>query len=84
MGLLGWVVLGAIAGWIASMITGRNSRMGCLSNLLIGVLGAVIGGFLVNMIGGSGAITFSLTGLAIAVVGAVLLLVITGMFKRRR
>ena len=83
MGLLGWVILGAIAGWIASMITGRNSRMGYLSNIIIGVLGAVIGGFLVNLIGGSGAITFSLTGLGIAVLGAVLLLVITGLFKRR-
>ncbi len=84
MGLLGWIVLGAVAGWIASIITGRNSRMGCFSNIIVGVLGAVVGGFLVNLIGGSGAITFSLTGLAIAVVGAVVLLLIFGLFKRRR
>jgi len=83
MGLLGWIVLGAIAGWIASMIMGRNSRMGCLANIFIGVLGAVIGGFLVNLIGGNGAISFNLTGLGIAVLGSVLLLLVTGMYKRR-
>ncbi|MEN6434364.1 MAG: GlsB/YeaQ/YmgE family stress response membrane protein [Anaerolineaceae bacterium] len=83
MGLIGWVILGAVAGWLASMITGRNSRMGCLANIFIGILGAIIGGFLVNLIGGEGAITFSLKGLFISVLGAVVLLLITGLFKRR-
>jgi uncharacterized membrane protein YeaQ/YmgE (transglycosylase-associated protein family) len=83
MGLIGWVILGAVAGWLASVITGRNSRMGCLSNIIIGVLGAVIGGFLVNLLGGEGAIAFNLKGLGIAVLGAVVLLLITGLFKRR-
>jgi uncharacterized membrane protein YeaQ/YmgE (transglycosylase-associated protein family) len=83
MGLIGWVILGAVAGWLASVITGRNSRMGCLSNIIIGVLGAVIGGFLVNLLGGEGVIAFNLKGLGIAVLGAVVLLLITGLFKRR-
>ena len=52
-------------------------------NIFIGVLGAVIGGFLVNLIGGNGAISFNLTGLGIAVLGSVLLLLVTGMYKRR-
>ncbi len=83
MGLIGWVILGAVAGWLASVITGRNSRMGCLSNIIIGILGAVIGGFLVNLLGGEGVIAFNLKGLGIAVLGAVILLLITGLFKRR-
>lgn len=85
MGLLGWVVLGAVAGWLASIVTKRNSRMGCLSNIVVGVLGAVIGGFLLNLItGGDFAITFSWLSLLVAVAGAVILLFILGLITGRK
>jgi len=44
MGIISWVILGALAGWIASMITGRNKQMGCLANIVVGIVGAIIGG----------------------------------------
>jgi uncharacterized membrane protein YeaQ/YmgE (transglycosylase-associated protein family) len=85
MGLLSWVIFGAIAGWVASLLTGRNSRMGCLANIVIGVAGAFVGGFLVNFLGGEGVVTgFNIRSFGVAILGAVILLVVTGWFSRRR
>ena len=85
MGLLTWIIFGALAGWIASLILGRNRQMGCLANILVGVAGALIGGFLVGLVSRQSFITrFDLTSLIVAVLGAVVLLFLTGMFSRRR
>ncbi len=85
MGLISWIIFGALAGWAASIVTGRNSRMGCLANTIIGVLGAIIGGFLYGLLTGSSfTITWSWISFLVAVIGAVLLLMITGWYGRRR
>lgn len=54
MGILLWIIFGAIAGWIASMIMGTNARQGLVGDILLGIVGAVIGGFLMNLLGASG------------------------------
>jgi uncharacterized membrane protein YeaQ/YmgE (transglycosylase-associated protein family) len=54
MGIIGWIVLGGLAGWIASMIMGTDKSMGVLANIAVGIVGALIGGFLVSLFGGSG------------------------------
>ena len=84
MGLCSWILFGALAGWVASLIMGRNDQMGCLSNIIIGVVGAAIGGFLFSIIGGGFDIGFNLVSFAVAVLGAVILLGITGLFRRSR
>ncbi|HWQ04002.1 MAG TPA: GlsB/YeaQ/YmgE family stress response membrane protein [Longilinea sp.] len=85
MGWLSWILFGALAGWAASVVTGRNSRMGCLANVIIGVLGAFIGGFLYTLLTGKGiSIGFNWLSFLVAVIGATLLLMITGLFSRRR
>ena len=68
MSLIGWIVLGGIAGWLASIITGRNDRMGCITNILAGVVGGVVGGWLFSFFGGSGVTGFNLMSLLVAVV----------------
>ena len=84
MGILSWIVFGALAGWLASIIAGNNQRQGCLMNIVVGIVGAFLGGFLLNLITGAGlSMDFDLTSLIVAVVGAVLLLVITGAARRR-
>ncbi len=83
MGIISWIIFGALAGWIASMITGRNERMGCIANIVVGIVGAFIGGFLMNFIGGHGVTGFNLYSFLVAVLGAVVLLVILGLFQRR-
>ena len=49
--LVVWVVVGAIAGWLASIVMGTNGRQGLLQDIVVGVLGGVIGGFLFNALG---------------------------------
>lgn len=85
MGILSWVLFGAIAGWVASIIMGRNSRMGCLANVFVGVLGAFLGGFIVSLLGNEGiSFGFNLRSFGVAILGAVILLGITGWWSRRR
>lgn len=84
MGFLSWIIFGAIAGWIASIITGRSNRMGCFANIFAGVLGAFIGGFVMSYLGPlMGMEITSVTGFnwpsfGIAVLGAIIFLSITG------
>jgi uncharacterized membrane protein YeaQ/YmgE (transglycosylase-associated protein family) len=76
MSILAWIVLGGIAGWLASIIAGNNASQGLIGNIFIGIVGAFIGGFLVNLIGGKGITGFNLWSLLVAVGGATLLLLI--------
>jgi uncharacterized membrane protein YeaQ/YmgE (transglycosylase-associated protein family) len=77
-----WIILGALAGWIASMIMGRNAQMGAVANIVVGIVGALIGGFIMNALGAPGATGFDLYSLLVAIGGAVLLLFIVGLFRR--
>jgi uncharacterized membrane protein YeaQ/YmgE (transglycosylase-associated protein family) len=85
MGILSWIIFGALAGWVASMIVGTNERQGCLGNVFIGVIGAFLGGFLVELFSNQG-MTFGWDwrSFIVAVIGAVLLLTITGWYRKRR
>ncbi len=49
---LSWIIFGALAGWIASILTGNNSRMGCFSNIIVGIVGAFLGGWIYSLITG--------------------------------
>lgn len=83
MGTCSWIIFGALAGWVASIITGRSERMGCLANIFIGIIGAMLGGFVVGLFGGRGDITgFNWPSFGVAVLGAVILLAITGWYNR--
>jgi len=82
MSILAWIVLGGIAGWLASMVAGNNKEQGVFGNIFIGIIGALIGGFLVNVLGGEGITGFNLWSLLVAVAGATLLLFILGRAKR--
>lgn len=74
MGIIGWIVLGGIAGWLASIITGKDAQMGIGANILVGIIGALIGGFLFDLAGGSDITGFNIWSLFVAVVGSVILL----------
>jgi uncharacterized membrane protein YeaQ/YmgE (transglycosylase-associated protein family) len=84
MSIIGWIILGGLAGWIASMLTGRNDRQGCLMNIIVGVVGAAIGGAIVGLFGGGGVTGFNLGSLLVAILGAVVLLAIVNFFTRSK
>ncbi len=81
--LLMWLLIGGLAGWIASIIMKTDAQMGAGANIVVGVIGALIGGWLARMlfdvnVDPSG---FSLISLVIAVLGAVLLLWLLKLVK---
>ncbi len=79
MSLIGWLLIGAIAGWLAGKIV-EGGGFGLVGNLVIGILGACIGGYLLPQLGIIPAST--LGNLIAATVGAVVLLVVLGLLKR--
>ena len=84
--LVSLLVFGAIVGWLASVIMGRSRRMGCLANIVIGILGAMIAGFVMPFFFPRARIVtgFNLYSIGVAVLGAAILLGITGWFQGRR
>ncbi len=83
MNFLVWIIFGAIAGWIASIIMGKNKKMGAISNIVVGIVGAFLGGYIMDFFGAQGVTGFNLTSLLVAIVGAVVLLFVVGLFTRR-
>lgn len=81
MNILLWLILGALAGWLAGLIMGSDGR-NWLVNILIGVLGAAIGGFVASLLGLGGITGFNLYSLLIAVAGACLLLGVYNLLRR--
>lgn len=83
MGLLSWIIMGLLAGWLGGVLTGRTGR-GCITTTAIGVLGALIGGALARAAGFEGIDEFSLRSLGLAALGSALLLLLFGAGGRGR
>jgi uncharacterized membrane protein YeaQ/YmgE (transglycosylase-associated protein family) len=80
--LILWIILGGVAGWIASMIMKRDAQMGALENIIVGIVGALLGGFLFNLLGLPGDTGFNFWTLMVAIVGSVVLLFLVSVFRR--
>lgn len=80
MEFIAWVLVGLVAGFLASVLMKTNSEQGMLSDIVIGMVGAVLGGFLMNMFGAAGADGFSLYSIFVATLGSVVLIGIKKMF----
>lgn len=74
MGWLAWLIVGAVAGWLASLVMKTNRRQGLLMDIIVGIVGAFIGGFLFNQFGSAGVTGFNIWSVLVAFVGAVVLL----------
>jgi uncharacterized membrane protein YeaQ/YmgE (transglycosylase-associated protein family) len=87
MGFIAWVIFGALAGWLAGKLAGDDDGSGCLTNIIVGIVGAFLGGLLLAPLFGTGTINqgdFSISSLLVSLLGAVILLFIFGLFFRRR
>ena len=73
MSIIGWIVLGLIAGFIASRLVNAAGE-GIFLDIVLGIVGAVVGGFIFNAFGGAGVTGFNLYSMVVAVVGAVVVL----------
>ncbi len=81
MGIIAYVVLGGIAGWLASIIMGTNASQGILGNIVVGIVGAILGGFLFGFFGGSGVTGFDIYSLLVATAGAAVLIWVMKMVR---
>jgi uncharacterized membrane protein YeaQ/YmgE (transglycosylase-associated protein family) len=77
--ILGAIIIGILAGWIAEQVMGR--RHGLLTNLIVGIVGALVGGFLASALGIAFAGFWG--SLIVSAIGAVIFLALLGMFRRR-
>src|SRR5215831_10996437 len=85
LGWLSWIIFGALAGWIASILTGTNSRVGCLGNIIVGIIGAFLGGWIYSLITGHPLIVgWNWTAFIVSVLGAVILLALLNLLFGRR
>ena len=85
---MGWIIaliVGGIAGWLASLVMNRDASMGILWNIVVGCVGSVIGNLIANRFGIAGSVKeFSIVGLLVAFLGAVVLLGIVNLIQRGR
>lgn len=84
MNIILWIIFGALAGWIASLIMGTNNQQGCLMDVVVGVVGAFLGGLIFSLFGGQGVTGFNIYSMLVAVLGAVVLLWIVSAVRKKR
>ena len=81
MGWLAWIIVGGIAGWLASSV--MHSRLGLVMDIVVGIVGAFIGGFLLSAVGAPGVTGFTLWSIVVSFIGAVVLLGLVRMVTGR-
>lgn len=81
MGIIYWIVFGALAGWVGSLIMGTDGQQGIVLNIVVGVIGAGLGGYIMEYFGKGGVTGFNLYSFMVAVIGAVVLLAIVKLFR---
>ena len=86
MGILVWLIVGGVVGWLASIVMRTDAQQGILLNVIVGIVGALLAGFVVSPLLGIGTINqgISIATFLVSLVGAVILLAIVNLFRRGR
>lgn len=87
MGIILWLVIGGVVGWLASIVMRRDGSQGIFLNIVVGVIGAMLGGWLIGPLVGAPSINsgqLSIGSLLVSFLGAVILLAIVNLFTRNR
>jgi len=83
MGIIAWVIFGALAGWVAGKLAKTDDNVGCLTNVVVGIVGAFLGGAIYGLITGRDwNFEFDLASFVVAVGGSVLLLLVLQRVRR--
>jgi len=81
--LVVWVIVGGLAGWLASLVMGTNRSQGLVADIIVGVIGGILGGFLLTAIGIPGLVTgINLGSILVALFGAIVLIALLRVFSR--
>jgi len=87
MGIILWLVIGGVVGWLASIVMRRDGSQGIILNIVVGIVGALLGGWLISPLVGAGTINsgdLSIAGLFVSFLGAVILLAVVNLISRNR
>lgn len=87
MGIILWLVIGGVVGWLASIVMKRDASQGIILNVVVGIIGALLGGWLLGPVIGAPSINsgeISAASLLVSFLGAVILLAIVNLITRRR
>ena len=84
MGILVWLIVGGVVGWLASIVMRTDAQQGILLNVVVGIVGALLAGFVVSPLLGIGTINegISVATFLVSLVGAVILLAVVNLFRR--
>lgn len=84
MGILVWLIVGGVVGWLASIIMRTDGQQGILLNVIVGIVGALLAGFIISPMIGVGTINdgITLASFLVSLVGAVILLAVVNLFRR--
>lgn len=84
MGVVVWLIVGGVVGWLASIIMRTDAQQGVLLNVIVGIVGALLAGFIISPLIGVGTINegVSVATFLVSLVGAVILLAIVNLFRR--
>lgn len=84
MGILVWLIVGGVVGWLASIIMRTNAQQGILLNIIVGIVGAFLAGLIISPLIGVGTINEGVTigTFLVSLVGAVILVAIVNLFRR--
>jgi uncharacterized membrane protein YeaQ/YmgE (transglycosylase-associated protein family) len=86
MGIVIWLIVGGIVGWLASLIMRTDGQQGLLLNIIVGIVGALLAGWLISPLVGVGTINdgISIGSIIVSLIGAIILLAIVNLFRRGR
>jgi uncharacterized membrane protein YeaQ/YmgE (transglycosylase-associated protein family) len=87
MGIILWLVIGGVVGWLASIVMRRDGSQGIILNIVVGIVGALIGGWLIGPLVGAPSINsgeISIASLLVSFLGAVILLAVVNLITRSR
>jgi uncharacterized membrane protein YeaQ/YmgE (transglycosylase-associated protein family) len=84
MNFLVWIIFGAIAGWIASIVMKTNDKQGLVKDVIMGVVGAFVGGWVFSLFGAQGVTGFNLYSFFVAIIGAVIVIGIGRMLFKSK
>ena len=83
MGIILWIVFGAIAGWAASMFMSTDGNQGTMTDIILGIIGSIVGGWVASFFGMSGVTGFNLYSFFVAILGAVIVIYLGRMMRNR-
>lgn len=83
MGLISWILLGALAGWLASKTMNTDASMGAIANIVVGIVGALIGGFIMSFFNKSGVDGFNIYSLLVAFLGSIVLIALVKAITKK-